>query len=51
MLRSTTFWSFLCTVRTAFKFIMVAFEMSVGDSLCKTSTEVREGGWEESWDG
>lgn len=36
---------------TAFKYIMVAFEMSVGDSLCKTSTKVREGGQKESWDG
>lgn len=25
--------------------------MSVGDSLCKTSTTDREGGQEESWDG
>lgn len=31
-------------VRTAFKFIMAAFEMSVSDCLCKTSTKVREGG-------
>lgn len=38
-------------VGTAFKYIMVAFEMSVGDSLCKTSTKVREGGQKESWDG
>lgn len=36
---------------TALKFIMAAFEMSVGDSLCKTSTTDRERGQEESWDG
>lgn len=36
---------------TAVKFIMAAFEMSVGDSLCKTSTTDRGGGQEESWDG
>lgn len=35
-------------VRTAFKFIMAAFEMSVADCLCKTSTKVREGG-QDGW--
>lgn len=39
-------------VKTAFKFIMAAFEMSVRDSLCKTSTKSREKrGTGESWDG
>lgn len=33
---------------TALKFIMAAFDMSVGDSLCKTSTTDREGGQEDS---
>lgn len=36
---------------TALKFIMAAFEMSIGGSLCKTSTTDREGGQEESRDG
>lgn len=38
-------------VRIAFTFIMVDFEMSVRDSLCKASTKEREVGQKESWDG